>query len=424
MTFPLNPTIVVIGLGYVGLPLSVVFSRRYNVTGFDLNSRRVEELSKGHDKSGEIADELLNTDNKNLSFSSNPVDIKNADFYIIAVPTPVTQNNIPDLAPLIGASRTVGRAIKKGAVIVYESTVYPGCTEEVCIPILEKESGLSFNNDFFAGYSPERIVPGDKNRTLDKIRKITSGSTTEAAEFINTIYSSVISAGTYKASSIKVAEAAKVIENVQRDLNIAIVNELAMIFSRMNLDTLEVLEAAETKWNFLPFKPGLVGGHCIGVDPYYLTYKAQETGYYPEFILAGRRVNNNMGIYIASDLIKTMIKHGITVSASKVIIMGITFKEDCSDIRNTRVIDIFHELSEYGCTVDIYDPWADPEEVEAEYGIKLLSQPPPSPVYQAFVLTVSHKEFKSINPKKFLTANGVVYDVKGFLPKEIIDRRL
>jgi UDP-N-acetyl-D-galactosamine dehydrogenase len=424
MTFPQNPTIVIIGLGYVGLPLSIVFSRRYSVTGFDLNGRRVEELSKGHDKSGEVADEQLNANNKNLSFSSNPLDIKNADFYIIAVPTPVTQNNIPDLGPLIGASRTAGQAMKKGSVIVYESTVYPGCTEEVCIPILEKESGLSFNKDFFAGYSPERIVPGDKNRTLDKIRKITSGSTDEAAEFIDTVYSSVISAGTYKASSIKVAEAAKVIENVQRDLNIAIMNELSMIFARMNLDTLEVLEAAGTKWNFLPFKPGLVGGHCIGIDPYYLTYKAQEIGYYPEFILAGRRVNSNMGIYIASDLVKTMIKHGITVSTSKVIIMGITFKEDCSDIRNTRVIDIFHELSEYGCTVDIYDPWADPEEVKAEYGIDLLTQLHPAPAYQAFVLAVSHKEFKSINPKEFLAANGVIYDVKGFLPKEIIDRRL
>jgi UDP-N-acetyl-D-galactosamine dehydrogenase len=425
MIFPPNPSIAVIGLGYVGLPLALVFSRRYRVTGFDMNTRRVEELKAGHDKSKEIENGELRAGRKELSFTSDPQDIKDRDFYIIAVPTPVKSGVIPDLEPLRSASETAGRALKRNSVVVYESTVYPGCTEEACIPILEKESGLSYNKDFFAGYSPERVVPGDKNRTVDKILKITSGGTEETAAYIDSIYASVITAGTYRASSIKVAEAAKVIENTQRDLNIAIMNELSMIFARMNLDTLEVLEAAGTKWNFLPFKPGLVGGHCIGVDPYYLTHKAQELGYYPELILAGRRINSNMGLYIASDLIKAMIKNGITVGTAKILVMGITFKENCPDTRNTRVVDIVRELAGYGCSVDIYDPWAVPEEVKSEYGIELLAAlPKPSGSYQAFILAVAHSQFQPLNPRDFLVPHGVVYDVKGFYPKAMADRRL
>jgi UDP-N-acetyl-D-galactosamine dehydrogenase len=425
MIFPQNPSIAVIGLGYVGLPLALVFSRRYQVTGFDRNVRRVADLNAGHDKSGEIDDNELKARGRELSFTANPQDIKGKDFYIVAVPTPVKSGTIPDLAPLRSASETAGRAIKRNSVVVYESTVYPGCTEEVCIPILEKESALSYNKDFFAGYSPERVVPGDKNRTVDRILKITSGGDEKTAGYVDSIYSSVITAGTYKAPSIKVAEAAKVIENIQRDLNIAIMNELSMIFTRMNLDTLEVLEAAGTKWNFLPFRPGLVGGHCIGVDPYYLSYKAQELGYYPELILTGRRINSNMGLHIASDLIKAMIKNGIIVGEARILVMGITFKENCSDIRNTRVVDIVRELTGYGCKVDIYDPWAIPEEVQEEYGIDLLTTvPTPSASYHAFVLAVAHSEFRVFNPRDFLVQSGVVYDVKGFYPKEITDRRL
>jgi UDP-N-acetyl-D-galactosamine dehydrogenase len=425
MIFPQNPSIAVIGLGYVGLPLALVFARRYRVTGFDMNPRRVAELKAGHDKSGEVDDGELKTGGRELSFTANPQDIKDRDFYIIAVPTPVKSGTIPDLGPLRSASETAGRALKRNSVVVYESTVYPGCTEEVCIPILEKESGLSYNKDFFAGYSPERVVPGDKNRTVDKILKITSGGDEKTAGYVDSVYSSVITAGTYRASSIKVAEAAKVIENTQRDLNIAIMNELSMIFARMNLDTLEVLEAAGTKWNFLPFRPGLVGGHCIGVDPYYLSYRAQELDYYPELILAGRRINSRMGLYIASDLIKAMIKNKITAGEAKILILGVTFKENCSDTRNTRVLDIVRELTGYGCKVDIYDPWAIPEEVKEEYGVELLTAAPvPSASYHALVLAVAHSEFRDLNPRDFLVPAGVVYDVKGFYPKEITDRRL
>jgi UDP-N-acetyl-D-galactosamine dehydrogenase len=425
VNFTQKPVIAIIGLGYVGLPLAMVFSRLYEVTGFDVNEYRIKELSKGHDASGEIDDNILKQQTGKIVFTCNPGSIKKCNFFIIAVPTPVMPDNTPDLNPLRSASQTVGRSLTKGSVVVYESTVYPGCTEEVCIPILEKESGLSFNHDFFAGYSPERVVPGDKERTIEKIVKITSGSTPEAAEFINTLYSSVITAGTYKASSLRVAEAAKIIENTQRDLNIAIMNEFSMLFERMNLDTLEVLEAAGTKWNFLPFRPGLVGGHCIGVDPYYLAYKAQELGYYPELILTGRRINSNMGRYISYDLVKTMIQNEIVVKNSKVLVMGITFKENCSDTRNTRVVDIVRELGAYGCRVDVYDPWALPEEVKEEYGLDILvSAPLPSASYHAFVLAVPHTEFKSLNPRDFLTPNGVVYDVKGFFPKETADRRL
>jgi UDP-N-acetyl-D-galactosamine dehydrogenase len=429
MAFPQEPVIVVIGLGYVGLPLAVRLAHGFKVVGFDMNTTRVNQLTAGHDKTREISSDILNSVNNSISFTSSKKDIIGADVYIVAVPTPITRNNIPDLNPLISASNTVGQVIKKESVVVYESTVYPGCTEEVCIPIIERESGLSFNKDFFAGYSPERINPGDTVHTVDKIVKITSGSTPEAALFINRIYASVISAGTYQASSLKVAEAAKVIENTQRDLNIAFMNELAIIFAHMSLDTTEVLEAAGTKWNFMPFRPGLVGGHCIGVDPYYLTYKAQELGYHPEVILAGRRLNDNMGIYVVSDLIKMMIRREMTIVKSRILILGITFKENCSDIRNTRVIDVINELTDYGCSVSVYDPWADPEEVRHEYGIEILQSLPgtndkDNGLFDACMLTVAHREFRDLNPRHFLTPQGLIYDVKGLLPKEIVDKRL
>lgn len=429
MPFSENPLIVVIGLGYVGLPLAVQFAKTYRVIGFDKSNIRIEQLIKGHDKTGEVPDSVLSAVGKNISYTSDTAAIADSDIYIVAVPTPITRNKIPDLYPLESASRTIGGIMGKGAVVVYESTVYPGCTEGVCVPILEKESGLCFNRDFFVGYSPERINPGDPVHTVDKIVKITSGSTPEAAYFINRIYSSIISAGTYPVPSIRTAEAAKVIENTQRDLNIAFVNELAIIFSRMGLDTTEVLEAAKTKWNFLPFNPGLVGGHCIGVDPYYLTYKAQELGYHPEVILAGRRINDNMGRYVASDLIKIMIRHGIKIINVSILVLGITFKENCPDIRNTRVVDIINELTEYGCRISIYDPWADVETVRLEYGIDILSSLPDEKklegnLYGACILTVAHKEFKTINPRNLIIPQGVVYDVKGFWAKELVDKRL
>jgi UDP-N-acetyl-D-galactosamine dehydrogenase len=429
MSFPEEPSIAVIGLGYVGLPLAVQFAHKYKVVGFDMKTQRVNQLNAGNDKTGELSYESLNLVKSNITFTSDKSRIASIDVYIVAVPTPITRNNIPDLRQLTGASKTVGELMKKGAVVIFESTVYPGCTEEVCVPILESESGLIFNQDFFVGYSPERINPGDSVHTIDKVVKITSGSTPQAADFVNRIYSSIISAGTYKASSVKVAEAAKIIENTQRDLNIALMNELAVMFTRMGLDTIEVLEAAGTKWNFLNFRPGLVGGHCIGVDPYYLTYKAQELGYHPEVILAGRRLNDNMGFYVASDLVKLMIRRGMTVVGAKVLVLGITFKENCSDVRNTRVIDVVHELGDYGCKVSVYDPWADPEEVKSEYGLDILPESPETNIsqkdpYHACILTVAHREFKNFNPDKFLVSNGVVYDVKGVLPKEIADKRL
>ena len=424
MSFSHDPVIVVIGLGYVGLPLAVHFAKFFEVIGFDMNDKRVNELNNGHDKSGETSDTSLKEACNSLSFTSDKSTITGCDIYIIAVPTPVTRNNTPDLAPLISASNVAGEAMKKDSVVVYESTVYPGCTEEVCVPVLEKASGLCFNKDFFVGYSPERINPGDKVHTVDKTVKITSGSTPEAAEFVDRIYSSIVSAGTYRASSIKVAEAGKVIENTQRDLNIALMNELAIIFARIGIDTLEVLEAAGTKWNFLNFRPGLVGGHCIGVDPYYLTHKAEELGYHPEIILAGRRLNDGMGVYVASDLIKLMIRHKLKIVDSKILILGFTFKENCSDIRNTRVIDIIKELKEYGCNVDIYDPWADVGEVKSEYGLSLLTALNDSKMYDACLLTVAHNDFTKLNPRDFLTPEGVVYDVKSFWPKNIIDKRL
>lgn len=405
--------ISVIGLGYVGLPLAVAFSDKFKVIGFDVNEKRVEELNKFNDKTLEIDLEKLKnaiTNNK-MKLSSNIDDIKECNFYIVSVPTPVDKNNRPDLTPLLKASQSVGSVLKKGDIVVYESTVYPGATEEECVPVLEKFSNLKFNEDFFCGYSPERINPGDKEHTITKIKKITSGSTKKVADIVDDVYASIIKAGTFKASSIKVAEAAKVIENTQRDINIAFVNELAMIFEKMHIDTTEVLKAAGTKWNFLKFNPGLVGGHCIGVDPYYLTHKAQELGYHPEIILAGRRINDNMGKYAANRVVKLMIKHDKKINKAKVLILGITFKENCPDIRNSRVIDVVKELKEFGCNVDVYDPWADKNEVLREYNLNLIENLNLNN-YDAVVLAVAHDEFKNLN---FSNLNAVTFDIKGIL---------
>ena len=405
--------ISVIGLGYVGLPLAVAFSDKFEVIGFDVNEKRVEELNKFNDKTLEIDLEKLKnaiTNNK-MKLSSKIDDIKECNFYIVSVPTPVDKNNRPDLTPLLKASQSVGSVLKKGDIVVYESTVYPGATEEECAPVLEKFSNLKFNEDFFCGYSPERINPGDKEHTITKIKKITSGSTKKVADVVDDVYASIIKAGTFKASSIKVAEAAKVIENTQRDINIAFVNELAMIFEKMHIDTAEVLKAAGTKWNFLKFSPGLVGGHCIGVDPYYLTHKAQELGYHPEIILAGRRINDNMGKYAANRVIKLMIKHDKKINKAKVLILGITFKENCPDIRNSRVIDVIKELKEFGCNVDVYDPWADKNDVLKEYKFNLLSDLDLKQ-YDAIVLAVAHDEFKNLD---FSNLDAVTFDIKGIL---------
>lgn len=405
--------ISIIGLGYVGLPLAVAFSDKFEVIGFDVNEKRVEELNKFNDKTLEIDLEKLKnaiTNNK-MKLSSKIDDIKECNFYIVSVPTPVDKNNRPDLTPLLKASQSVGSVLKKGDIVVYESTVYPGATEEECVPVLEKFSNLKFNEDFFCGYSPERINPGDKEHTITKIKKITSGSTKKVADIVDDVYASVIKAGTFKASSIKVAEAAKVIENTQRDINIAFVNELAMIFEKMHIDTTEVLKAAGTKWNFLKFNPGLVGGHCIGVDPYYLTHKAQELGYHPEIILAGRRINDNMGKYAANRVVKLMIKHDKKINKAKVLILGITFKENCPDIRNSRVIDVVKELKEFGCNVDVYDPWADKNEVLKEYDLNLIENLNLNN-YDAVVLAVAHDEFKNLD---FSNLNAVTFDIKGIL---------
>ena len=405
--------ISVIGLGYVGLPLAVAFSDKFKVIGFDVNEKRVEELNKFNDKTLEINLEKLKnaiTNNK-MKLSSNIDDIKECNFYIVSVPTPVDKNNRPDLTPLLKASQSVGSVLKKGDIVVYESTVYPGATKEECVPVLEKFSNLKFNEDFFCGYSPERINPGDKEHTITKIKKITSGSTKKVADIVDDVYASIIKAGTFKASSIKVAEAAKVIENTQRDINIAFVNELAMIFEKMHIDTTEVLKAAGTKWNFLKFNPGLVGGHCIGVDPYYLTHKAQELGYHPEIILAGRRINDNMGKYVANRVVKLMIKHDKKINKAKVLILGITFKENCPDIRNSRVIDVVKELKEFGCNVDVYDPWADKNEVLREYNLNLIENLNLNN-YDAVVLAVAHDEFKNLD---FSNLNAVTFDIKGIL---------
>jgi len=411
----------VIGLGYVGLPLAVEFGKKLNVVGFDINQSRIEELRRGFDRTLEVNKEELGLASK-LSFSSNQEDLKTVNIFIITVPTPVDEFKTPDLTPLKKASETVGKALKKNDIVIYESTVYPGCTEEDCVPVLEKFSGLKFNVDFFCGYSPERINPGDKQHRLPTIKKVTSGSTPEIAEKVDQLYKTIIQAGTHKASSIKVAEAAKVIENSQRDINIAFVNELSLIFEKMGIDTHEVLSAAGTKWNFLPYKPGLVGGHCIGVDPYYLTYKADSLGYHPQVILAGRRINDNMGIHIANRVIKLMTQNDLPVNKAKVLVLGITFKEDCPDIRNSRAIDVIRELQSFGADVEVYDPHADMEEVRHEYGLTLINAL--NKKYAAVVLAVSHQEFKSIDWKSIKNDKTIVYDVKGFLDKSLITARL
>ena len=420
-----EPRICVIGLGYVGLPLARLFSTKYKTVGFELSQSRVDELMSGHDSTLEVEDELLQSALANgFSCTTDIEAIRDCNFYVVAVPTPVDKNNNPDLRPLYGASETVGKVISKGDIVVYESTVYPGVTEDECIPVVEKVSGLKYNEDFFAGYSPERINPGDKEHTVEKILKVTSGSTPEIGKMVDEVYASVITAGTHLAPTIKVAEAAKVIENSQRDINIAFVNELAKIFNKMDIDTQDVLEAAGTKWNFLPFKPGLVGGHCIGVDPYYLAQKAQEAGYHPEIILAGRRLNDSMGQYVASEVVKLMIKKGTPVKGARALMLGITFKENCPDIRNTRAIDIYHELKEYGMEVDVYDPWASPEEVQHEYGIKIITEYPEGNGYGAIILAVAHNEFLQLNFEAHKEAGAVIYDVKGILDKKVTDGRL
>jgi UDP-N-acetyl-D-galactosamine dehydrogenase len=411
----------IIGLGYVGLPLAVEFGKIIPVVGFDINTDRIAELKNGHDRTLE-SDSVELKSSKHLSFSSNPTELKDANHFIITVPTPVDVYKKPDLTPLIKASETVGKVLKKGDIVIYESTVYPGCTEEDCVPVLEKFSGLRFNVDFFCGYSPERINPGDKQHRLPNIKKVTSGSTSEIAERVDQLYKKIIVAGTHKASSIKVAEAAKVIENCQRDINIAFINELALIFERMGIDTHQVLEAAGTKWNFLPYKPGLVGGHCIGVDPYYLTYKADSLGYYPQVILAGRRINDNMGIHIANRVVKLMTQHDLPVKNAKILVLGITFKENCPDIRNSRAIDLIQELQSFGADVEVYDPHASIDEVKHEYGLALINKPDKK--YSAIVLAVSHHEFKNLDWKMIRNDKTIVYDVKGFLDPSQISSRL
>ncbi|MGB3464019.1 MAG: nucleotide sugar dehydrogenase [Cyclobacteriaceae bacterium] len=413
--------VAVIGLGYVGLPLAVEIGKQYHTIGFDINDVRINELKEGTDRTLEVPREDLKGQT-NIIFTSDTNELKDADLFIITVPTPIDEYKIPDLTPLRSASRMVGPVMKKGSIVVYESTVFPGCTEEICVPILEEKSGMKFNVDFYAGYSPERINPGDKERRVTNIQKVVSGSTPEIADLLNKFYQSIITAGTHLTSSIKVAEASKVIENAQRDINIAFVNELALIFDRLSIDTKEVLEAAGTKWNFLKFSPGLVGGHCIGVDPYYLTYKAEELGYHPQVILAGRRINDNMGNYVAQSVIKEALKNKINLGTATFLLLGITFKENCPDIRNSRVIDIYNELKEYDVKVDVYDPHADAEEVKHEYGIDLIEKP--TKKYSGIILAVSHDDFSSLDIAELKEQSGVVYDVKGFLPKESVSKRL
>jgi len=429
----LDVQIAVIGLGYVGLPLAVEFGKTFNVIGFDISETRLEELRNGHDRTCEVESGELKQEGR-LIYSSHIDDLKQVDFFIVTVPTPIDDQKRPDLTPLIHACKTVGAALKPGAVVVFESTVYPGCTEEDCVPVIEEASGMQFNHDFFCGYSPERINPGDKVHTLTSIRKITSGSTPEAGEVVDALYRSIIDAGTHLAPSIKVAEAAKVIENSQRDINIAFVNELSLIFERIGIDTMDVLAAAGTKWNFLPFYPGLVGGHCIGVDPYYLTSKAQSVGYHPEIILAGRRLNDNMGAHVAHRVVKLMIQNGHHVQNGRVLVLGITFKENCPDIRNSRVIDVIRELKDYGCEVVVHDPWASMEEVRKEYGLDLLpslegptAQNPSSlslEDFDAVVLTVAHDQFKALDFSRVRDSKTVLFDTKSFLPRKMVDGRL
>lgn len=416
--------IAVIGLGYVGLPLARLFSTKYPTVGFDMNKARVDALMAGHDATLEVSDELLQSAiNNGFKCTADIEDIRDCNFYVVAVPTPVDQNHNPDLSPLYGASTTVGQVISKGDIVVYESTVYPGVTEDECIPVVEKVSGLKFNVDFFAGYSPERINPGDKQHTVERIKKVTSGSTLEVGKKVNEVYASVITAGTHLAPTMKVAEAAKVIENSQRDINIAFVNELSKIFTRMGIDTHDVLEAASTKWNFLPFKPGLVGGHCIGVDPYYLAQCAQSYGYNPEIILAGRRMNDGMGEYVANQVVKLMLKKGIQVLNSNILILGFTFKENCPDVRNTKVIDIYKALQGYNLNITAYDPWANPEVVKREYEVEVINELPQAR-FDAVVLAVAHDAFNCIDEKRLLREKSILYDVKGFFSKELVDGRL
>jgi UDP-N-acetyl-D-galactosamine dehydrogenase len=429
-----NPKIAVIGLGYVGLPLAVEFGKKFPTVGLDINTKRVKELQEGHDLTLEVEDKYLKSvivhdiltlesNKKGLYCTTIVDDIEDFNFYIVTVPTPTDKNKRPVLTPLIKASESIGRVLKKGDYVVYESTVYPGVTEDECVPILERTSGLKMNEDFFVGYSPERINPGDKERTVTKILKVTSGSTPEAADYIDKLYRAVITAGTHKAPTIKVAEAAKVIENSQRDINIAFVNELAKIFNKLDIDTHDVLEAAGTKWNFLPFEPGLVGGHCIGVDPYYLAQKAQEAGYHPEIILSGRRLNDDMGKYVAGEVVKLMMKNSLPVLGSNVLMLGITFKENCPDIRNTRAIDVYHELQSYNINVEVYDPWANSEEVIEEFGFTPITKID-TKKYHSVILTVAHKEFLELDLRCLLVDRGVLYDVKGVLPIKEIDARL
>ena len=415
----------VVGLGYVGLPLAVEFGKHYETVGFDIKPERIAELSKGRDSTLEVSRAELKA-SKRLSFTSDLAQLRRCRVYIVTVPTPIDNYKRPDLTPLVKASETLGKVLKKGDIVIYESTVYPGCTEEECVPVLERVSGLTFNKDFFAGYSPERINPGDKQHRVTTIRKVTSGSTPEVAEFVDKLYGSIITAGTHKASSIKVAEAAKVIENTQRDVNIALINELALIFNRLGIDTEEVLLASGTKWNFLPFRPGLVGGHCIGVDPYYLTHKAQEIGYHPEMILAGRRLNDNMALYVAGEVARLMTQRRIHVKGSRVLVLGLTFKENCPDIRNSKVVDVVRELEKYGAKVDVHDPWVDAREAQHEYGIRPVKAPK-ARSYDAVVLAVGHQQFKDLGAaavRRFGRRNAVVYDIKYLFSADQVDGRL
>ena len=418
--------IAIIGLGYVGLPLEVEFSKKYSVVGFDLNNNRINELNQSKDYTLEVDEKTLsNALDAGIKFTSNLLEISKCNVYIVTVPTPINSNNSPDLSALLSASKLIGKVLKRNDVVIYESTTFPGCTEEVCVPMLELESGMKFNKDFFCGYSPERINPGDKINTITKIIKVTSGSTQETAKFVDSLYSSIIEAGTHLASSIKVAEASKAIENAQRDINISFVNELALIFDRIGIDTKEVLNAASTKWNFLKYTPGLVGGHCISVDPYYLAFKAQQLGYHPEVILSGRKVNDSIAKFIADKVVKLLISRDIKIKQSNTLVLGLTFKENCPDIRNTKVVDILEQLFEYGINVDVYDPWASSDEVMEEFKISLLSEIPIAK-YDSVILAVSHKQFINLDIRSFLKSKklGVVYDIKSFLPLEMVDSRL
>lgn len=417
----MNHQIAIIGLGYVGFPLAVEFGKKYPTVGFDIDVSRINELKKGFDRTQEVTMEEL-TLSKQLQFSASLEDLKSCNTYIVTVPTPIDHFKKPDLSPLLKASEMIGKALKKGDLVIYESTVYPGCTEEDCVPVLEKYSGLIFNQDFFCGYSPERINPGDKINTLTKIKKVTSGSTPEMAQVVDDLYRSIILAGTHRATSMKVAEASKAIENAQRDVNISFVNELALIFDRMGIDTTEVLEAAGTKWNFLNFKPGLVGGHCIGVDPYYLLHKSESLGYYPQVILSGRRVNDNMGIFVANKLVKLLIQKGKKIGGARTLMLGITFKENCPDIRNSRVVDIYKELVDFGMQVDVFDPWANADDVKKEHGIELVKNLADS--YDAIVLTVAHAEFLTLPFAKLRAKDGIIFDIKSVLDKSLVDARL